>query len=73
MFHVANENSIIIEIVPSQQRDLFLAPCREDRERDNLLHRYGRGAMLSDAPKMLHQPIELIEGRAAGSLGRLLD
>ena len=65
MFHVPDQDAIAVEIFPSQQRD-FLLPARgEERESDNFLHRNRVGAVITDAPKVLHQSIELFKCRPA--------
>src|ERR1700745_4367872 len=62
MLHIPDQDAIAVEIFPPQQRDLLLPPCREERERDNFLHRDRGGAVLDDAPEVLHQSIELFKG-----------
>ena len=61
MLHVADKDSILVQIVPLQKRDLLLAPRRENRKRDNFLHRYGGGAVVLNAPKVFHQAVKLFE------------
>src|SRR5262249_53689033 len=73
VLHIADKNPVLIQVVPAQQRDLFLAPRREQRERDDLPHRNREGAVVSDAPEVLNQLIELFKGGRAIALVALSD
>ena len=56
----------------SSQRKSVISSWRRGKqsEGDNLLHRYGGGAVITDAPEMIHQSIELFKRGAAISLSR---
>src|SRR5579859_4044655 len=68
VLRVAHQDTILVQIVPPQQRDFLLPSRRKQSECDNFLHWYRGGAMIADAPEVLHKSIDLIQGRAAIAL-----
>jgi hypothetical protein len=71
VLHVADKDPCFVVVRPRDPGDLLLPASAEDREDGNRLHRSRRWPLRSDATKVLHDLVQLIERRAPVPLAAL--
>src|SRR5262245_31549317 len=65
MLHRPHQHAGLVVVLPHDARDLFEAPCAEQREHDNLLHRHRMRAPPLHHAEMLQDAVEFSKRRPA--------
>src|SRR5262249_3514827 len=73
VLHIADQDAVLVEVLPTDGNYFLLAARREDCERDDARHRQHTIAPSFNQNEMLHELVQFIDSRASVAFTDILD